>query len=352
MPGVVARYAYLNARVSGMSTRLLSADEIEALIDRETASFDATQLLPELAVLQGEAPIDAHFLESALLLALLDEFTVLSRSTHGEARELLIYWIRRFELANLKTLLRGKYAGQPASMIRQELVQLGSFASLPVDQLLAAEDIPELLRQLENSPYHPIVSQARLAFEAQQEMFVLDATLDRRYFSVLSQRLSSFSGEERRWLDRLVGVYIDHVNLVWLLRYRFAYGLPPAQAYYLLASGGHRIVARDWLQLAELQSLAAVIAALPRPLAQSLSGAATISEVNRRLDVETLRVAQSVLSHGFFTLARALAYLLLRETQIQQLLAVLKGRQMQLNKALIRFAAGFDELPPEGFGHV
>jgi len=277
---------------------------------------------------------------------------VLSRSTHGEARQLLIYWIRRFELANLKTLLRGKVAGRPAAKIREELVQLGSFATLPLDRLLATEDVPELLRQLENSPYHSIVSQARLAFEAQQELFVLDATLDQRYFSVLSQLLKAFSGDERRWLDRLVGTYIDHLNLVWMLRYRFAYGLPPAQAYYLLASGGHRIVARDWLELVELQSQAAVIAALPEALAKRLSGALTISEVNRRLDAENQRVAEHVLHHGIFTLARALAYLLLRELQMQQLLAVLKGQQMKLSAELIRFAAGFGELPLQGPHHV
>ncbi|GAB4354298.1 MAG: V-type ATP synthase subunit C [Gammaproteobacteria bacterium] len=352
MPAAVKRYAYLNARISGMAQRLLPPETIDALIDRETSHTVLGELIPELEPLKDTAMPDSRFLESALLLALLEEFAVLSRTTHGAARQLLMHWIRRFELANLKTLIRGKVARRPAVTIRNELIELGSFATLPVDRLLAAEDVPELLRQLENSSYHAIVTQARLAFEEQQELFILDATLDQRYFSVLAQQINAFSGDERRWLERLVGSYIDQVNLVWLLRYRFAYGLPPAQAYYLLASGGHRIVARDWLRLVELQSQAAVIAALPDPLAERLRGATTISEVNRRMESETAGVAEQVLHHGFFTLARALAYLLLRELRIQQMLAVLKGREMNLHPALIRFAAGFGELPPEGWRHV
>jgi V/A-type H+-transporting ATPase subunit C len=352
MSRAVARYAYLNGRISGMAQRLLSAEEIDALVDRESLTAETARLIPELASLGEEAALDPAFLESALLLALLEEFAVLSRSTHGDARQLLIHWIRRFELANLKTLIRGKVAGRSAGQVREELVRLGPFATLPLDRLLAAEDLPELLRQLEATSYRAIVYQARMAFEEREELFILDATLDQRYFSLLARRLSVFTGDERRWLERLVGTYIDHINLVWLLRYRFAYGLPPAQAYYLLASGGHRLIARDWLALAEKQSLAALIAALPRPLAELLEGASTISEINRRLERETLVVAQTVLHNGIFTLARALAYLLSRELQIQQLLAVLKGRRMQLNGALIRFAAGFEALPAEGPSHV
>lgn len=335
-----------------MAQRLLSVDEIDALIDRESMPPSTGELIPELANIDGDTELDPRFLELAFLLALLDEFAVLSRSVHGAGRQLLIHWIRRFELANLKTLLRGKVAGRSAAKIRDELIQLGSFATLPMDSLLATEDLPELLRQLENTPYRTIVYQARVAFEEQQELFILDSTLDQRYFSVLGQQLRSFDGDERRWLERLLGTYIDHTNLVWLLRYRFAYGLPPAQAYYLLASGGHRIVARDWLRLAEEQSISAVIAALPKTLSVLVEGALSVSEVSRRLEREMYRVATRVLNHGVFTLARALAYLLLRELQAQRLLAVLKGRGMQLSRELIRFAAGFDELPHQRVTHV
>lgn len=341
MSGAVARYAYLNARVSGMADRLLPAAEVEALIEGSTPEQAAHALIPDLADLGQEAQVDPAFLESALLLALLQEFSVLVRGTHGNARDLLIYWIRRFELANLKALLRGKVAGRSAAAIRAELVRLGPFATLPADRLLATEDLAELLRQLETTAYGSIVHQARLAFEEQPELFILDATLDQRYFTGLARQLRGFDGKDRQLLNRLVGSYIDHVNLVWLLRYRYAYNLPPAQAFYLLAPAGHRIAAREWLALADLGSMAELIGALPRTLAQLLEGAETISEVQRRLQRETQSVAESVLRDGGFSVARALAYLLLRELQMQQLLAVLKGRQLGLDSALIRFAAGF-----------
>jgi len=34
---------------------------------------------------------------------------------------------------------------------------------------------------------------------------------------------------------------IDRINLVWLLRYRFNYKLPPAQVYYLLVGSRYSL---------------------------------------------------------------------------------------------------------------
>ena len=44
------------------------------------------------------------------------------------------------------------------------------------------------------------------------------------------------------------------MNLVWLLRYRYAYNLPPAQAYYLLIPASHRLLPPHMQQLAQRAS--------------------------------------------------------------------------------------------------
>ncbi len=339
--GAVARYAYLNARVSVMAARLLPPAQIEALVDQPLREGGASVMESALGFSLDERDIDPTVLEQAWLLSLLEDLKVLGRSLSGGARDLLIYWIRRFELGNLKAIIRGKMAGRPSAAIREELVELGSFTTLKLDQLLATEDVAELLRRLEASPYGDIARQARAVFEERHDTFMLDAALDRRYYAGLMKRVKSFSGDDRRSLDRLLGAIVDHVNLVWLLRYRLSYDLPPAETYYLLVSGGYRISSRDWQELARMGSLAEVVDGLPSSLRTVLEGATSISEVQRRLEQEVRRVAEGVLSRTAFNLARALAYLLLREMEMHQVLAVLKGRKLGLSPALIRFSAGF-----------
>lgn len=342
--GAVARYAYLNARVSVMAARLLPEAQIEALIEQPLR--EGAGVLAESGVGLGldESEIEPTVLEQAWLLSLLEDLKVLGRCLSGNARDLLIYWIRRFELGNLKAIIRGKMAGSPAAAIREELLDLGSFTTLRLDPLLASEDVAELLRLLEETPYGDIARQARAVFEERHDSFMLDAALDRRYYAGLAKRVKAFRGEDRQHLDRLLGAVIDHVNLVWLLRYRLAYGLPPAETYYLLVQGGYRISSSDWQELARMGSLLEVLGALPPGLRELLDGADTVSEVQLRLEQESRRIAESILTRTAFNLARALAYLVLREKEMHQVLAVLKGRRLGLSPSLIRFAAGFAAL--------
>ena len=48
---------------------------------------------------------------------------------------------------------------------------------------------------------------------------------------------------------------VDRVNLVWLLRYRFAYNLSPAQAYYLLIPASHRLLPQQMQQPGAVREL-------------------------------------------------------------------------------------------------
>ena len=329
--GAIAQYAYLNARVSVMAARLLPEAQVEALIEQPPERGPSPLQGAGMEGLLSEEGIDTAVLEHAWLLALMNDVSVLVRCLSGAARELLIYWLRRFELGNLKAVIRGRMAERSAAAIREELINLGPFATLRLEALLATEDVAELLRRLEATPYGDIARQARGVFEQRRDLFMLDATLDRRYFTKLAQRLRAFHGEDGRHLDRLGATIIDYTNLVWLLRYRLFYGLPPPETYYLLIPAGYGMASRDWLQLAQLNSLEEVIRALPRALSTLLENADTVSEVQRRLERETRRIAFSVLRRSAFNLGRALAYLMLRELEMQQVLGVLKGRRLRLD---------------------
>jgi V/A-type H+-transporting ATPase subunit C len=331
--------AYLNTRVSLYSGRLWQEGDFNALIrspDAEMADALAERGLPQLAA--GYSNQDPISLEQRIIAEILAETRVLIRPLTGDARNFLIYWTERFEISNLKTLLRGKMTGEKPAALLARLTPMGAFGRLDVQDLVHAEDVTELLRRLEAGSYAGIVRQARRAFEDSHDPFILDAALDRGYYEGLARRAQPLENTAGTAFRRLMGSLIDRINLVWLLRYRFNYNLPPAQVYFLLVASHYGLPSSRLRQLAALGSVEEILAALPDGLRRDLDGIMEIPLVFARMDRMASDVAFKVLHSGAPAIARAFAYLILRERDLRSVRAVLRGRHLGLSTGDIQQA--------------
>lgn len=333
--------AYLNTRVSAMARRLLSPARIEALLAQplnEQPGLAATLNLSPLRL--DEGPMPGSAIEQRIVSMVLDDLLVLLRPLSCDEREFLLHWTRRTELSNLKAILRGKMANRRVGAIRDDLVDMGPFATLPVEQLLRTEDFVELLQQLEHSLYAPIARQVRAAFDAQHELFAVDAAADRQYFVGLVARAKGLARKHGPFFHALVASVIDRVNLVWLVRYRFSYQLPAAQAFYLLVPSPFRLNTDRLAALARLDSLEQVLDALPEPLRTRMIGAARPFDITQRMEAASYEAARAALRQAPTAFARAFAYLVAREFDLRKVRAVDRGRRLQLDPELTLRALG------------
>ena len=172
-------------------------------------------------------------------------------------------------------LIRGKINGLEASEIQEHLHDLPASISLPHTELLRTESISELLRTLEQGPYRNVAVQARRSYEENQEPFLLDATIDQRYYTSLLRQIRRAQPDDRPSLFRLIGGLVDQQNLNWLIRYRFNYELSASETYYLLIPFGLQLHRDQLLALVNLDSIEQVIESLPPPLAAALAEGAT-----------------------------------------------------------------------------
>jgi len=339
--------AYRDTRISLRAYRLLDPPSLartqDQSLDQLAAAWELGRVLAES--LPSERKNRA--VEQALITRLLAEVLVLQRPLAGAARALIIYWSRKFELFNLKALIRGKINGQRAGEIQENLYELPAFIRLPHDQLLRTESIFELLRRLEQGPYGDIALQARRSFEEKQQPFLLDATIDQRFFVGLAKHVQSCEPPDRTAAGNLVAALIDQQNLLWLLRYRFSYGLTPSETYYLLCPLGGRLRRDLLLKLVNLSSLEKVMEALPPLFRSHLAGVSTQMEAERGLDAQTMEEARRKILPGPSVAARALAYLILRENDFRRIFALVQGKVLGLPDQLIRYAVGSDG-GPEG----
>jgi V/A-type H+-transporting ATPase subunit C len=336
--------AYLNTRVSLYAGRLWHDEELDSLVGLSDDMFIDTlsrRGLPQLVAGYGSQTghqQEARSLEQRIIAEVLDETRVLIRPLSGHARAFLTYWTARFEVSNVKTLLRSKMSGESPAAVLTQLTPMGIFGRLDNQDLAHAEDVGELLRRLEAGPYAGIVRHARRAIELSQDPFNLDAALDRGYYEGLVMRAEPLEAGAGLPFRTLMADLIDRVNLVWLLRYRFNYKLPPAQVYYLLVGSHYSLTGAKLQQLAALEDLEAVLAALPPPWQSRLSGMTDIPGVFASMEQAAADQALRILRSSAPDFSRAFAYLVLRERDLRRIRAILRGRKLGLADTHIRQA--------------
>jgi V/A-type H+-transporting ATPase subunit C len=334
---------YLNTRVSMFAKRLFDDEQLAQL---PQMGLDDIVKGYSLSVLQDgslAAGLKLRAIESALINVVLSELLIIIRPMYGEARELVTHWARKFELFNLKALIRGKINGLKEAEIRATLHDLPPYLALPHQALLRTESVLELLRQLEKSQYRAIAGQARKSYEEHREPFLLEAAIDQRYCSGLVKRAQLLKDFDRRETTKVVGLHLDRINLLWLLRYRFTYKLPPSEAYYQLVHSPRHMYRDRLLALVNLPTWERVIESLPEVLNRELAGAESISEVERRMHVMTARSLRTIVTHSRSAVARSLAYLILRDMDLKRLFTVVQGRLLELDDNVVYMALG---IPP------
>jgi len=342
----VARYSYLHTLVTIFSQQLISTPQFlkilklpieEIVIALENRGLD--NIIKNLSQSQFKLP-PAGNMDNLFLSALLKDAQSLIRSLTGIERDFFIYWVRRFELQNIKTILRGKSLQCSSDQIRGELTQLGNFSTLPVEELLSTDDIPEILNLLKNTPFSAIARYSSDNFEQKQDVFSVETSINHQYFNGLEKRLRMLNKQEQNTIHPILGRIIDQINLIWILRYRLNYQLSASHTYFLLASGGFHLNSNDLIRLSQIEKFEQVFAMLPQKLAVLIDHADSIHTIELCLEKKIIELAQSLLRNTQFSLTQAFLYLVIREKQLFQIHALLKGKLLQLADKDIQFAMG------------
>ncbi|MCP3867919.1 MAG: V-type ATPase subunit [Gammaproteobacteria bacterium] len=332
-------HTYLRTRVSVMAEQLYSPQHLEALFQTPLEHLGQGFSFDQFQNRELSSTTLNRMTEKALIRTLIHELAVLLRPLESPSRSILVNWIRKFELYNLKAIIRGKLQKLSFEQIKEDLHELPGFLALPHEGLLRTESVLELLRQLEEGTYSDIARQARRVYEEKNEPFSLDAAIDRSYYTGLLRCVNSSDGSDKSSLHELLGALIDQQNLIWLLRYRFGYGLSASETYFLLIPAGWKLYREHVKELVNKESFEQVIKALKGHYADLLVDVDNVFDAECVLESHTAVYARHCLRFSSSAVARALAYLVLREMDLKKLYAIIQGKLLQLDDGLIRTAA-------------
>jgi V/A-type H+-transporting ATPase subunit C len=333
------RYAAASARVRGRIGRLLTPAQWELLLEApdlstmvQNLSTTAYQPLLEQVGRAAMAQPDPSRIERWLWQYLATSYRAPLPFMPGATKDLVAWLWRRFEVDNLKMVLRGVERDIPPGRIRDTLVPLGDASGLPWESLSEASTVPDVVSRLAGRFYGRALEPALDRYRREGLLFVLEIRLDLAYARELLNLVEGLRGRDRREAERFTGTLIDSQNVLWAFRYRLYHDLSPEEILNYTLQRGVRVNTRILREIATGASVMTVLeevwdGALPdlERLARHRDQQALV-EAEAMFDRYFYRQAKKTLKGYPLHLGVILAYLVLQETEIGDLVSLIEGK--------------------------
>ena len=337
----IGNVQYVSARVKAKKTLLLHKEVYDRILLMEMA---------EIARFLGEGEYKAELIEfgarysgvdlieTAVIRNLARMYNQIYSFAEGRLREMIGLYLERYDLDNVKAIVRGKVYGAPASEIEESLLPAGELAPDLLSDLVQAKDVDGVFALLGGT-----IFAASLAKLGKRPSDVTDWS---RWEDVLSQLyyarlLDSVAGESEanRLLKEFIQREIDVLNLksllrTWLAKSRFNWEIFIDGGRELKLKDLHDLVASDEADL--LKRLSEFD--LSKPIVPELQGLAKkgVGSVMRRVEIERLRLAERYSHLHPLSVLPVLDFILRKDREVQNLRIIARGKESGLPTPDIR----------------
>ncbi len=207
----VSEYAYVFARIRARVSELMGERDLRALADARKDDFLAIMMeSPYKASVEGLTAVDARAIEQALKHELIDEYLMVIRSTEPPVKDFLIELLRRFEVMNVKAILRAKLAGVTEPPL---LFPVESFFRRRMSVLIDADSLDSVIKRLDD-PYRGILAD----YGSSLRLLDIETAIDREIFNSIWNRMAHLHRRDREIALKAIGAEVDVTNLMILLR--------------------------------------------------------------------------------------------------------------------------------------
>lgn len=331
-------YAYLNASLRAKLGKLLSSEQYERIV----AAANIEAIYEELrhteyahAVADARTADDLRHVETALVDHLIAVHREVAAHTRGSLRSFLTELLRKYEVENLKVLLRvwSAKAEQEKEFIYRETI----CHDIPVDSILGATTIEEVIVLLEDTPYRRPIWQARESFKKTRSLFYLEVALDQELYEATWRAIQQLPAADRRIAARLVGIEIDVLNITWISRFIKYYKLALPEITGLIIPHGLEIkkgLLTDVYPGIDKDSfLKSLFTGLYSGVPQMIASSEETQQLHlleallKELFVQQVKKALG----GFpFTVGVAIAYLRLKKMEVANLITILNAKTLNV----------------------
>jgi V/A-type H+-transporting ATPase subunit C len=334
---VKARYAYSTARVHAMKVKLFPQETYTKLL---------VMPLPELTRYVEESEYKAEIdelarkysgidlIEFATHLNLARTFVKLTQMTMGEPHDLIVEYLRRWDIREIKTILRGKLYGASDEEILRVLVPSGELSLEFLQSLVTKASIDEVIAALKATVYFDVIKD----IDYSESLTKLEDALDKFYYVRMVELVSKMKGPSLYL--RVIRMEIDVANLKTLFRLRKA-GISGARALEYVIPGGLHLTDDLIEKMANAPFDEFVTLLSKQPYWGAISDFVTdkmesLSKIELRLEKYLNEYVWNSSTFNPLTVLPMLGYMLSKDTEVENITAIARGKEAGLSEEIIK----------------
>lgn len=247
-------YAYATARIKSKKSLLLTNDNYPKLLMMDLNEIGRfmgeTQYKTEMAELASKySGVDLIELGTSRNLA--HTYRSIIGFCSGDLKEIVAGYLRRWDMWNIKTILRGKYSNATVEEIQEDLVPAGTLSEEDLNALLAIDSMSEILETSARKLSIQVPADITLSLERDGNLAAVEDYLDFVYYQRLLASIDPNKKSDSQFLS-FVKREIDIVNLRTLLKLKMDNMAGDKIKVYFIEGGSNE------LSIAELNRLAGI----------------------------------------------------------------------------------------------
>jgi V/A-type H+-transporting ATPase subunit C len=333
--GSPVKYAYITGRVRAMKTKLVPAEMYARMMGMEMSEIarylEETQYKDEIDALSKDYS-GVELIEHATFANLAKTFRKLERVSIDEPSFLILEYLRRWDVWNIKTLLRGKFYGASDTEITKYLVPAGELSPEFLEELAKKDSITDIISAFGGTDY----SSALEHYDG-KDLASLENALDKLYYFRMERAVGGTLSVGGGLLLKYVRREVDIRNLITLFRMNKA-GVDAAVTQENLIPGGKL---HEELSRMAGQPFGEFLRGLEGyPFWSSISDIASVdldavSRIEARLRAYLIRYAWALSNYHPLSILPVLGYMVSKETEVSNIRKIVRGKEAGLPAELI-----------------
>jgi len=349
--GGVSSYAALSTRARAMYADLLTPQDISRLSEASDLGaligmLKNTPYGKYLAGLKEGDPTPRRVILQ-IRQRLAASYASIVQQAPEQTRPLVRQLFRYFEVGNLKAVLRSIHTVSswtadiaPWDRVSEVLFPMGAFSAIPAQEMVESGSIVSAVEFLRGTPYETVMSFAMKRFSAEQNLFPLEVALDLEYWRRLWGEIKHLTGKDREMGGKLIGSLLDLNNLMWAIRYKTFHQLSEEELINYTLPFGFRVKDEDVRAIAAGADIPATVSRIYPNLsdiATLLSDPiAGLPQLEHLLKQQVMKQCVSTFIGDPFHIGLPLAYLLLSDFEIQDLVVLIEAKSSKLKDDAFR----------------
>jgi V/A-type H+-transporting ATPase subunit C len=336
--GEASNYEYVTARAKSRRAALFDADDYRKLVRMgpgEIARFmEESEYEAEMNAL-GARYDGVDLIEYALNRNLAKHFNDLLRFAEGQLYDYIVRYLRKFDAWNVKTVIRGIYAGSERSEIEDDFIRAGELPERTLDRLLEADSIEGVVESLDGTIFGDPLVAAYEDYEEAGVLVPLENAVDRAYYRLLLADVPANPNRATRLYVEFLEAEIDFRNMRNALRLaRSGADIDPAEYYIpggrLFAAGELQGLVGNSDQLVERIRTSPYGDDLDAAL-NDLDEAGSLIEFELALERALLEYSGQLSNRYPLSVCPVLAYILGKEREVDNIRAIARGKEAGLS---------------------